>query len=71
MVPLGRATANRAQAHKAVREMKMKEMRGETSNENNRCWQFKKTKMGTSGQLARVYIQLCTDFKVQLEPYDI
>jgi hypothetical protein len=33
-------------------------------------WLFKKTKMGTSGQLSRVYIQLHTDFKVQLEPYD-
>jgi hypothetical protein len=34
-----------------------------------RRWQFKKTKMGTSGQLSKVYIQLCADFKVPLETY--
>jgi hypothetical protein len=38
---------------------------------NNIRWRFKKTKMGTSGQLSKAYIQLCADFKVQLEPYDI
>jgi hypothetical protein len=27
--------------------------------------------METSGQLAKAYIQLCADFKVQLEPSDI
>jgi hypothetical protein len=63
------------QGHK---EMKMKEMRRERERErgkaddvNNRWWRFKKTKMGTSGQLSKAYIQLHADFKVQLEPYDI
>jgi hypothetical protein len=50
--------------------MEMKEMRRRESNGRRiRRWQFKKTKMGTSGQLSRVYIQLHTDFKVQLETY--
>jgi hypothetical protein len=53
--------------------MKVKEMKkgreGKADNVNSRCWRFKKTKMGTSGQLSKAYIQLHADFKVQLETY--
>jgi hypothetical protein len=66
-----KVTANDGSSTQGLDEMKMKELREKADREMIRQWRFKKTKMRTSGQLTRTYIQLHADFKVQLEPYDI
>jgi hypothetical protein len=65
-----RVIANKAYGTQGLKETKMKERRRRKLDGRwIRQWQFKKTKMKTSGQLSKAYIQLCTDFKVQLETY--